>query len=53
MITAKPSSQGMSITSTLDDNTPDLVSEELLDEVDYEGELVNESQFIFLPMITR
>jgi cold shock CspA family protein len=54
MITARPYSLAMDAAIVLeDDDIPDPVSEELLEEADYLGELIGEGQPIFLPMLVH
>jgi len=56
IVTGRPYAQAMAADEAsvlLDDNDPDPISEEPLEEVIYEGELIDASQFIFLPLVMR
>lgn len=54
MITARPYSSAMDAAIVLeDDDIPDPVSEELLEDAEYLGDQIDESQPIFLPMLAR
>jgi hypothetical protein len=53
MITGKPNAKAMADVALLEDDVPDVISEEPLEEADYEGILIDETQFIFLPFVIR